>query len=299
MNKKINEFEKSPFEEAKKEFSKACSLDDATKLVWNRPNAGIGMYQRYTTIDNVLNIIKERRWWLSRGDIQNDLHEAKRSKEIDNKMRRTYLMCLMRGAGENVAMWSLYGNKDPLAIRISIPKVSIEDKWVNPIVNGLDFNVQTLDGKNIKRECIKELYFRDLIYIAVRDKKVLDEYDIRRTNTISWEGAKANLKDDSLFKASKEERFAGWIKDYEWNHERETRLCLCLHKKIEDRAISISIPDEVLADMRFTFSPWLRNKKIEKAIESEICQAYQEVGVKIKKRPQRFRRSVLQGMLNF
>ena len=291
--------EQSQYELDQVEFSKATSLAAAADVVWNRTASGRGMYQRYTTLDKVLKIIRDGRWYLSRGDAQNDLREAKRSKEIAAVMRRTYLMCLMKGAGESVAMWYVYGRNDPLAVRISIPRTTIEDKWMNPIANGAAFFARDSKGLVVDQTRIEPPVFRDMIYVAIRDKKVQDEYDIRRTNVMSWEGAKTELcGGDSIFKESQEPKFAGWIKDYEWCHERESRLCLRLNEEIHDKVISIAIPREVIADMRFTFSPWLTDFKLQEAIEEEIRDVYEKVGIKLKKRPQRFRRSVLQGVLN-
>lgn len=288
----------TPFEKAQKDFSSAPSLAKAAEIVWNRTTSGRGMYQRYTTLDKVLKMIRERRWYLSRGDNQNDMREAKRSAAIEKEMRKTYLMCLQKGAGENVAMWGLYGRNNPLAIRISIPRVTIEDGWMRQLANGDELDVKDSKGSAVRSVRFESTVFRDMIYVAIQDKHILDEFDIRRTNTISWEGAKRDFgHGDVLYKEAKRPEFAGWLKDYEWYHERESRLCVRLMEEIPDDSISIAIPMNVVADMRFTFSPWLTDQDIQKAVKAEILKAYEAIGVKIKKSPQRFRRSVLQGML--
>ena len=302
----MSEKEMTHFEKRKKTFADSSNLAAATEIVWNRTPDGAeagrtGMFQHYTTLSRVLEKLVTRRWWLTRGDSPklNDLREAvKYGCSNDALMRQSYILCLGNGAGENVAMWGLYARNNPLAMRISLPCVTVE-KWMDDLVIGKKLDVQDKNGHDIKASEILEILFRDVVYVAVQDKDVLDEFDIRRTNVISWEGAKCvPVSRSELKREIRNPKYAAWLKDYEWQHERESRLCIRLKEKLNDDAISIAIPDYVIADMRFTFSPWLEDESIRKSVQATIEAALISIGVKRGKRPQRFRRSVLTGALN-
>ncbi len=305
----------TPFAKRKQDFSEAKSLEEAAKLVWERPAGedesaltgkdqhpgGAGMYQHYTTLSRVLEKIITRRWYLTRGDSMklNDIKEPKKYG-CDNEalMRRTYITCFGNGAGENVAMWGLYAHKDPLAIRVSIPLQTV-DQWMRSLMEGANPVAQSKQRHDINPAKLESSIFRDIIYVAVQDKEVLDDWDIRRTDTISWEGVKRKFSPEfNLKREIRKTEYAGWLKDYEWFHEREARLCIRLKKEITDDSISIAIPEYVLSDMRFTFSPWLEDEGIQASIQATITAALESTGTETDKRTQRFRRSVLQGALN-
>lgn len=303
------------FAKRKQDFAKAESLEEAAKIVWDhtagedessitgkdqRP-AVAGMYQHYTTLSRVLDKLITRRWYLTRGDSLklNDLKEAKKYG-CDNEalMHKTYIMCFGNGAGESVAMWGIYAKQDPLAVRISLPR-RIVCQWMKELQDKL-IDVRDKRRRLVNPSRIEWSRFQDMIYVAVADKKNPDRYDIRRTNTISWEGVTLELgaKCD-LERTIMNEDYAGWRKDYEWHYEREVRLCLRLRHPCKDDAISIAIPDYVINNMRFTFSPWLKDNNMLEAIKTAIESALMSSGLKVSMGSQRFRRSVLQDALNF
>lgn len=298
---------KTSFEQCREDFSEALSLAQAMEIVWSRSTDESetdqrGMFQHYTTLNRVLEKIITRRWWLTRCDSKklNDLKEAEKyGRSRKELVHRTYIMCFGNGSGENVAMWGLYTNNDPFAMRISLPRKTV-NKWMGELASSVSPDVQDTKGGIIEHLKLELPKFHDLIYVAVQDKEIVDEFDIRRTNTISWESAKCKLdKKYDLESEIKREEYAGWLKDYEWHHERESRLCIRLKKKIKDDAISIAIPEYVIDDMRFTFSPWLVDEAIRGFIQSTILAALKSSGVKLSSHFQRFRRSVLTGALNF
>lgn len=302
----MSEKDMTPFEKSTKLFAASSNLAAATEVVWNRTIYGAdtgrtGMFQHYTTLSRVLEKIVTRRWWLTRGDSPklNDLLEAvKYGCSNDTLMRQSYILCLGNGAGESVAMWGLYARNDPLAMRVSLPYVTVQ-KWMGDLVIGNNLDVQDKNGHDIKASEIMEILFRDVVYVAVQDKDVLDEFDIRRTNVISWEGSKCTpVNRSDLKREIRNPKYAAWLKDYEWQHERESRLCIRLKEELKDDAISVAIPDYVIADMRLTFSPWLEDESVRKSIQATIEAALKSIGVKWGKRPQHFRRSVLKGALN-
>lgn len=292
------------------EFANANSFDVATDVVLGKM-LHKRAYQHYCHLDSVLKIIMQKRWRLSKcsSSKMNDLQEPRKFAGNTNILDRTYIMCFGYGLAESAAMWGLYGKSDPFALRVTILGDVLE-KWmkrieINPIsgrnTTGKDRSqvIKSIIAKgencqSLSRE-IKGLIFRDVLYASVAHKEETDEYDKKRGNRVSWGRTFYNLQENDCVKDG---QFAGFIKDSEWSYEKESRLCIGLKKEIEDEHISIAVPPEVIADMRFTFSPWL-NESYKKYIEQLITAALESAGVNLADVKQRFSRSVLHNALNF
>ena len=308
-----------PCSEKAYHFMHAKSLESAAKVVLG----GIieqKAYQHYCRLDRVLGKIIQRRWFLAQCSSlkMNDLQEPRKFAGETDVLKRTFITCFEHCLAEDVAMWGLYAKNDPLALRVTIPgkvlvdwmrriEVKSDDghvHWVAKRKAVKEMGIQDEKNKAVSEGTIQSSVFRDMLYASVTGDTEREEYDIRRGNRVSWENAYYTLKNDE-----KEDRivqsgqYAGFIKDCEWMHERESRLCIRLNKGkkvIDTNCISIKIPLEVIAAMRFTFSPWLRRSE-EKRVENVIKAALKGAGVDLDAKPrfQRFRRSVLQGALNF
>ena len=292
-------------------FSNAESLASAANVVLG----GIieqKAYQHYCPLDKILGKIIQRRWFLSKCSSlkMNDLQEPRKFAGETDILRRTYITCFEHCRSEDVAMWGLYEKNDPFALRVTIPGKVLVD-WMRSIEiksndtankDKKDKALKKMDardekGKKLSDGKIQFSIFRDMLYASVAGDKDLDEYDIRRGNRVSWDEAHYNLRKGECVVDG---QYAGFIKDCEWSHERESRLCIRLRKTFDIKSISIKIPVEVIAAMRFTYSPWLRRSE-EKRVQRVLEMALQGVGVDLAAKPkfQRFRRSVLQGALNF
>ena len=292
-------------------FRNAKSFTSAAKVVLG----GIieqEAYQHYCPLDKVLGKIIQRRWFLSRcSRLQmNDLQEPRKFAGETDILRRTYITCFEHCLSEDVAMWGLYERNDPFALRVTIPGKVLVD-WMRRIEIKADDTVHKVRrGKALKEmdardEKDKKLsdgkiqfsIFRDMLYASVTGNKEIDAYDIIRGKRVSWDKAHYDLRDGDCVIDG---QYAGFIKDCEWSHERESRLCIRLRKEFDFNSISIKIPIEVVAAMRFTYSPWLRRSE-EKRVQRVLEMALKGAGVDLNAKPkfQRFRRSVLQGALNF
>ena len=272
-------------------------------------------YQHYCHLDRILQKIIQRRWFLTRCSSlrMNDLQEPKKFSGDTDVLCRTYTTCFEHCLSEDVAMWGLYGKRDPFALRVTIPGKVLVD-WMRHIEIKADTGndtsykvkrgkaIKEMDAKDTRNKTISEgkiliSIFRDMLYASVSGDKERDEYDIRRRNRVSWGKAYYYLKEGECVVDG---QLAGFIKDCEWCHEKESRLCVRLKKVIDIDNISIKVPLNVIAAMRFTFSPWLRRSE-EKCVQRIIEMALEGAGVVLDAKPkfQRFRRSALQGALNF
>lgn len=269
-------------------------------------------FQHYTKLERVLQMITDKRLYLSRLDSLslNDLRECKKYQS-QAAATKTYIACFGQGSSECAAMWGLYGKGNPLAVRIKIPGDKLIE-WMKAIEikcgdGSSKAKTQKIfditNGKSIARE-IDSLVFRDVVYASVSDEKCPDKYSTKRGNVLSWCGVPRYHCDketeEDFIRDVQSGMYAGFVKDNEWSYERESRLSVKLKKSISSKGIVIGIPVDVLESMRFTFSPWSDegiNKIVQKIIESALESACG--GFLPRLASPRFSRSVLQGSLNF
>ena len=276
---------KSPFERKKKQFASVKSLRAGLNFV-GRVAFHHDMYQHYTTLENVLEKISKGEWWLSccTSDRLNDQKEAVKYGSL-KESRTLYQTCFCHGSAESVAMWGLYQCSKPCAVRITLTKRSLRN-WM-----------RALKAEMNKDEQFERVQFHDLVYLSTVDPDCQgDKYDIKRADSVSWESV-ATQKIEGLQDEIAEDWATGLVKDYEWRHERESRLLVKVRRHT-GRGMKVDIPNDVLEDMRFTFSPWLK-PNMESLAEKLITEA---LAKRLKKDPQQlhpcFRRSVLEGGLN-
>lgn len=276
---------KSPFERKKDRFARVKTLRAGLNHV-GRVEFHHDMYQHYTTLEKVLEKITKGEWWLSccTSDRLNDQKEAVKYGSL-KEARTLYQTCFCHGSAESVAMWGLYQCSKPCAVRITLTKWSLRN-WM-----------RALKAEMNRDEQFARVQFRDLVYLSTVDPDCQGEkYDIKRANSVSWESV-TTQKIEGLQDEIAEDWVTGLVKDYEWRHERESRLLVKVRKHT-GRGMKIDVPNDVLEDMRFTFSPWLK-PNMESLAEKLITEA---LAKRLKKDPRKFkpclRRSVLAGGLN-
>jgi hypothetical protein len=304
--KTLEKIKLTDFDARRFEFASAKTFKDACQIAWPEYPIYHPYYQHYTFLDSVVTKILKQEWWLTRSDSVrlNDLQEAKKFGN-SQLLKRTYQASFSKGTAESAAMWGLYVRDNPFAVRILIPGKAIEE-WMSDV--SLCDNVKCANNK------IEAAKFQDLIYAAVPFLHgQRDSLDKKRGNSVSWEGMNCNFKGaddrqskiegDKLVRDLHEDEVTGFVKDYEWRHEREARLCVQLRKASSRKAIPIKIPLGVIASMSFTMSPWV-DPKHEKHIRKSIQCALDVIRMSAKEEPkikfnsQPFRRSVLQGAFN-
>lgn len=289
--------------DVQKAFSEAKSLRDAVKVAWSSDLNNSPMYQHYTTLPRLLDKIMSKRWYLSRADcpMMNDTHEmTKAFPGCKASRKRTYIMCLSRCTSESVAMWRTYNaTEDPFAVRVSLPRGEVH-KWMKSVKDEKKIKVDTKTA--LKDSAIELVNFHDVLYGALQGDEKLDDYDIQRRNVVRWGNAVYKLKSGEDFRKIGKPDCGAWVKDYEWHHERESRLCVRLKEEIKAESLSVGIPDYILKTMRFTFSPWLVDERLEECVRN-VIETVLKISLdckgELQRLPQRYRRSVLQGALNF
>ena len=300
--KRLESIEVTEYDARRISFATAKSFEDVRRIVWPSPFDYHPYYQHYTTLDSLLTKILKREWWLTRSDNVrlNDRQEAKKFGDM-RRLKRTYQASFSKGTAESAAMWGLYTNDNPLAVRILIPGNKIEN-WMS--------HVELCGKDKCGGVCLRLADFRDVLYAAVPFiGQEVDSLDKTRGMSVSWEGMTCNFDHNegekkALLSALRDEELTGWMKDYEWHHEREARLCVLIDKASSRKAIPIKVPLEVISSMSITCSPWLRSDHeaevkniIKTALETVAnSEEFKRKGIKLNPKP--FRRSVLNSALN-
>lgn len=292
-------------EKVQAEFAKQTDLDNALRYMAGDARWCHDYYQHYTTLDRVIDKIKGD-WWMTRADSVrlNDLQES-RKFGVRDLYSKTYQISFCHGKAEGAAMWGLYANNNPFAIRITIPADKMK-LWIDSIFVDESMSVDDKKEKcaltNLPNcEKLRIVDIRDVIYApATLCDKNADKYTQERYDKICWEGQFAKEMKD--FSKQRFNRMSSAIlKDYEWRHERESRIIVGYDEtaSCKKSAIKLKVPEYVIADMRFTFSPWLKDEYFV-YIEKMIRTIYDIRGIKFDGRSvQRFKRSNLQNALNF
>ena len=106
----------------------------------------------------------------------------------------------------------------------------------------------------------------------------------------------ATLPDDI-----RDPNLAGWIKDYEWRAEQETRIRVIVKRKnTKVDYIALPIPDDVMSEISLTFGPWANDNEIAN-MKAQLCTALAATASdscnSLKNRKDFFKRSFLSGAL--
>jgi hypothetical protein len=292
----------SAYQSARKQFArKDLDFDSVVNVVWGKDFEPHGFYQHYTTLSSLVDKLSGR-WWFARSD-NGELNDKQESIKFGNKKisARTYQTSFVHGAAESVALWSLYAPSDPFAVRITIPGKALKD-WVDGLKGDcLHF------GDSPKSREIKCAELKDIIYAAVafsdrgtREDNRMKSRDIPRCNSLYWAEVNCGANIPDLEQQIKKDCCTGWMKDYEWRHERESRICLRVERAGGPKALWCKVTSDLIEKMKFTFSPWLPIKyedQVRDIILSALKPTESERGPNAKKYADRFRRSVVQGAI--
>jgi hypothetical protein len=263
----------------------------------------------YTTLSRLYQKLATKRWWLTRSDSVrlNDAQECRKYGDSE-LLSRTFQGSFSLGAAESAAMWVLYNKAMPHGVMVSIGKKAMND-WRQKIKKckmdvRLEYPSKRMIEEKSRTLSLKEVEsadLRDVIYAATsfsNNKK--DNYDKKRRNTLTWLDV-TTREIENLDKEITCQNVTGWIKDYEWRHENETRISVRLKKstvKMPEH-ISIAIPEDVIKSMRFTLSPWLSEKCFEE-VASQLRAVISPYYGGIEKVPSNLvRRSSIAGALDW
>lgn len=289
-----------PRENLKKQFGEIRSLRKLVELVHGY-DLMHKAYQYYTTVTTLEKILDNQMIRLSRCSSArlNDTRERNKYG-VDSVLDRTYIFCMSYGYAEQASMWSMYGDQSAESVRIVLNGSSIA-QWRNEFRN-LKKKSYTANGKGASKRLIEKVDINDLIYASVRTDDQDDSMRPSNGRSVFCNDMYGYITDVRDGMRAKD--ISGWVKDYEWRCENETRMCVRLAKKYAGEYVYLKLPPYVIKSMEFTMSPWL-----PKAYEESFCARLKEVWPKGEEfgsfdesrvgRSPRVGRSSLFGALNF
>lgn len=225
------------------------------------------LYSHYTSLASLLPLIRNKQWWLTRATSPqfDDLIESR--KYGDKKgLQNLYFASFSYQQAESAAMWRLYSDCDENAVRVTLNRNAISS-WLRDLSRQKSgICAHPIRDGQVKQDCclsIQDAYVCDVLYASVAE----EEDAASRAKSLCWNDRFSKAIGDLVHK--KKTRSAnGILKDYEWRFEYESRLTvkIAADANVDCDRIAVDIPDDVLAKMKFTRSPWIR-------FEDQIYQA--------------------------
>lgn len=215
----------------------------------------------YTTYENLLCILKNRCFRLSRMDLLND--KAEQSLGVHDEHLKNYVMSFT-GEKEYISMWAMYGKASGIKIRIDFPFESFK-KCIN---NEFYFDLQKknkipLSSPNVTGCFSKKGFLLSPVVYIDKNTKVLSH------NGNAFQGIPSTNSSDIITSMS------GFIKYDAWEFEKEIRLRALLYDGLgsfptqSPKYIFVSIDDNLIKQIKVTFNPWLSSElknEIQKSI---------------------------------
>lgn len=249
-------------------------------------------YSHYTSLASLLPLIRNRQWWLTRATSPqfDDLIE---SRKYGNKkeLKNLYFASFSYQQAESAAMWRLYSDCDEYAVRVTLNKNAISS-WLRALNRqGSCACAHPVKDGQVNQNCcipIQDAYVCDVLYASVSEE---EDSTQSRAKSLCWNDRFSKAIEDLVHK-KKTSAANGILKDYEWRFEYESRLVVKIAVDANEDCdrIAVDIPDDVLAKMKFTRSPWIR-------FEDRICQALRSAIVKKPTISESVKQSVLSGAL--
>lgn len=225
-------------------------------------------FNHYTT-SSVLNLIlKNKTLKLTRGNSRslNDWHE-RNSKGVEEEWNKTYIACFasdnyeknideitVNYDSESMAMWGLYGFPSKEAVRITIPRKEML-RFINCSRAKLRKNKNIIFTEGIReavyavsKDMIKSIILTDVFYVKGTDKDIIPP-EQKHIQTV------LQFNTYNLHEYFQKRDFTGFVKNYAWNYEKETRIIVKLNKPIDKEFLYIELPDDVIRSFQITLGP--------------------------------------------
>ena len=231
-------------------------IDRASRL--NNTKNGVPRYLcHYTNLRAAISIIRARKWYIGSPFCMNDGLEL--SHAADDVWKTIFFASFMLEPKESIAMWSMYAQpwSDGVMIRIPVEKFK---KWIKSetlTVHAADESTKEPIGGNIasKIKCV----FHAVAYTNAEDLAAIEEEQL-------WCGSESNTKVKNTLGS---DELVGYIKDVAWAYENEYRLQINYNESDTPKAVSISIPEDVIDSIEIVAGPRFNGSLIDR-VKKEI-----------------------------
>ena len=213
-------------------FSMIENTDELLNFLQTREH---DYYYHFTTASTLIKILESSRWRFSAGALMNDQHEYN-IKSVAGFREKIFSTCFSFGDKNNMAMWAMYSIPWEDAVRIRIPKETMQ-KWVERM-------------KTVRRPKIAEVSLHDILYI---DGLIGHSHFTK----FYWARAKKSaLTEPDGTDVSLSSRFTGYLKNSAWKHEQEARLAVTLQDVPDKPYYDFPLPNNFFNKIQITTGPW-------------------------------------------
>lgn len=234
-------------------------LEDASARTKDHKN----LYH-YTTLHNLIKILRGKYWHLANAKDMNDQLEYKHGDK--SRWENIFFSSFMMDSKESIGMWSMYSQPWESGVKIAIPTLELK-RWVatSPKILGLkrkhtdDFEVVS---DNLKIDGINAaLTLSSVAYSNV------DSLETGDPEQLTW----GQAKNFFIKNAPNIPELTGYIKDKAWDYEKEIRLKITFASRQNIDRVAVELSDDLINSMTITASPLFVGNLQEK-IQAEIEQ---------------------------
>lgn len=199
----------------------------------------------YTNVDALYSIMNNGSFWLASSDKMNDFLEDDYVKAA-SLGKKFFFMSFSKNE-ENLAMYKMYA-PNPKGVVFSFSYEIAEEIITNIASAENDYKKVNIVRNNILTEETVEakVYWSAVCYKDLKTDELFAE-------TVS------NKKIKKVFSRND---FAGFVKPYGWEFEKEVRLCAVTTRPLEENEkIAIKISDDILSEIFVTLCPGFEKKE--------------------------------------
>lgn len=232
-------------------------LEDASARTKDHKN----LYH-YTTLHNLIKILRGKYWHLANAKDMNDQLEYKHGDK--SRWKDIFFSSFMMDSKESIGMWSMYAQPWESGVKISIPTSELK-KWIaaSPKILGLKKN-QTGDFEVIS-DSLKIDGLNAVLALSSVAYSNVDSLETGELEQLTWGQAKNLL----IKNAPNIPELTGYIKDKAWDYEKEMRLKITFSSMQNIDRIAVELSDALINSMTITASP-LFDGNLQEKIQSEI-----------------------------
>lgn len=274
-------------------------------------------FHHYTNMKTLGLILKNKTIKLTRGNSEklNDWHEA-RAKGAPNVWKKTYIACFScEGSNnnknktsnidyidynsENMAMWGLYGLPSDEAVRISLGGEDMK-LFIKICKDNQDkkekfiYTDGIIDEKNaISTDNIDFIELTDVFYLKSSNQDINTPIQ-KHINTV------LDFGNNNLFDLFQKSDFTGFVKNYAWNYEKESRIILRLKKPIENENLFLRIPENIIPSFKIVLGPNFHKCEFNESLDNQndcilnnLIRKFRQFGIND------CRRSIFDGLVHF
>lgn len=233
-------------------------LDDSEKRLKNSP-----FVHHYTTLDNVVKMIRGGSWHLGNAAGMNDKLEYENGDL--KRWNNLFFSCFMCEDKESIGMWSMYAQPWERGVKITLPSNAVR-KWIRSTKELLEISTDDYQptgkiiplGDNTARLRLSAVAYSNA-----------DSLQKNSEEKITW----SNKSNKNIRNAAHISELTGYIKDMAWSYEKEIRIKAEFQRAGSIERVAIPLNDEIISQMIITASPLFDGNlqaELQKSIESQL-----------------------------